>query len=415
MCPQHTIPTAALSGVMQAFTAASERLATSYRDLESRVDELSEEVAALTRERLQQLTEKERLANRLERMLDVLPAGIVVLDGAGYVEQCNPAAVDLLGEPLQGTLWRDVIRRAFAPRLDDGHEVSLKDGRRVSISTQPLGTEPLGIESGGIESGGIESRQIVGQIVLLKDVTETRLLQERLGHYQRLSDLGEMAATLAHQIRTPLAAALLYASHLAHGDLGEADQRRFAEKVLSRLRHLESLIRDTLLLARGGSMDRDVLTVGDLFRDVQQAMEAQLRAADSTLELIDGASQVRLRGNRAMLLAALQNLATNALQACGEGAHLRLFSQEVGGDAVDLALVDDGPGIPAELQDRVFQPFFTTRAQGTGLGLAIVRAIAQAHQGAVWVDSQPGKGCIFTLRLPRLDAGEVARYAALAS
>jgi two-component system sensor histidine kinase FlrB len=414
MCPQHKIPTAGLSGVMQAFTAASERLATSYRDLECRVDELSEEVAALTRERLRQLTEKERLANRLERMLDVLPAGIVVLDGAGYVEQCNPAAVDLLGEPLQGALWRDVIRRAFAPRLDDGHEVSLKDGRRVSISTQPLRTECSGRESGGRESGQTVG-QIVGQIMLLKDVTETRLLQERLGHYQRLSDLGEMAATLAHQIRTPLAAALLYASHLAHGDLGEADQRRFAEKVLSRLRHLEGLIRDTLLLARGGSMDRDVLTVGDLFRDVQQAMEAQLRAADSTLELIDGASQVRLRGNRAMLLAALQNLATNALQACGEGAHLRLLSQEVGGDAVDLALVDDGPGIPAELQDRVFQPFFTTRAQGTGLGLAIVRAIAQAHRGAVWVDSQPGKGCIFTLRLPRLDAGEAARCAALAS
>lgn len=410
MCPQYAIPTAGLPGVMQAFTAASERLATSYRDLESRVDQLSEEVAALTRERLQQLTEKERLANRLERMLEVLPAGVVVLDGAGYVEQCNPAAVDLLGEPLQGVLWRDVIRRAFAPRLDDGHEVSLKDGRRVSISTQPLGTESLGIESGGIESG-----QSVGQIVLLKDVTETRLLQERLGHYQRLSDLGEMAATLAHQIRTPLAAALLYASHLARGDLCELDQRRFAEKVLSRLRHLESLIRDTLLLARGGSMDRDILTVGELFRDVQQALETQLRAADSTLELIDGASQVRLRGNRAMLLAALQNLATNALQACGEGAHLRLLSQEVGTDAVDLALVDDGPGIPAELQDRVFQPFFTTRAQGTGLGLAIVRAIAQAHQGAVWVDSQPGKGCIFTLRLPRLGASEAARYAALAS
>jgi len=100
-------------------------------------------------------------------------------------QECNPAAVDLLGEPLRHRAWSEIIARAFAPRSDDGHEISLADGRRVNLSTCPLGDEP-------------------GQIILITDVTEMRRLQDRLHHQQRLAAMGETAASLAHQIRTPL-------------------------------------------------------------------------------------------------------------------------------------------------------------------------------------------------------------------
>jgi two-component system sensor histidine kinase FlrB len=318
----------------------------------------------------------------LEQVLRVLPAGIVVLDGAGRVQQCNPAAVQLLQEPLQGLLWRDIIKRAFDPRLDDGHEVSSRDGRRISVSTQPLGTEP-------------------GQVILLKDNTETRLLQDRLNHHKRLSALGEMAASLAHQIRTPLAAGLLYASHLAKGDLPAAEQRRFAEKIVDRLRHLERLLRNILLFAKGGRVGEDLVPIHSLLNQTQQAVEAQLRSSEASLDLLHDGENASIQGNREMLVAAVQNLVTNALQACGEGAQLQLVVRRSGEDAVDLILVDNGPGIPPELHDRIFEPFFTTRTQGTGLGLAVVKAIARAHRGAVWVDSPPGGGCAFTLRLPK--------------
>lgn len=383
MNPQNAGDALKLSGIVQALTRASEQLAGSYRSLEQRVKLLNDQLATLSAERVQQVTEKERLANRMEQLLNVLPAGVVVLDGSGNVQQCNPAAIELLGEPLQGALWRDVIRRAFAPRLDDGHEVSLRDGRRAIISTQPLGTEP-------------------GQILLLTDVTETRLLQARVSQHKRLSDLAEMAAALAHQIRTPLAAALLYAANLAKPELPPSEQQRFVDKLLDRLRHLDRLIQDVLSFARGGGGEEDSTLVDELLADVQQALDADVRLGAGRLQVSNQAPGVRLRGKRDMLLTALQNLANNALQACDRGARMQVLARPAGNEAVDLRVVDDGPGIAPELQERVFEPFFTTRSEGTGLGLAVVRAIARSYQGAVWIDSVPGSGCAITLRLPRI-------------
>ena len=115
------------------------------------------------------------------------------------MREANPAACELLGEPLVGELWRQVIARSFAPRKDDGHEISLRDGRRLSIATRSLDAEP-------------------GQLVLLNDLTETRRLQDQLARHERLSSLGRMVASLAHQIRTPLSAAMLYAGHLADAE-----------------------------------------------------------------------------------------------------------------------------------------------------------------------------------------------------
>ena len=129
---------------------------------------------------------------RLKSLLQALPAGVVVLDGEGRVQECNPAAIDLLDEPLQGEIWRNVIARAFDPKSCSSQDAVTRKGRIVSISTCPLGPH------------------IPGQIILLQDVTEKRQMQARIDQQQRLASMGQMAAQLAHQIRTPLSAALLY-------------------------------------------------------------------------------------------------------------------------------------------------------------------------------------------------------------
>jgi two-component system sensor histidine kinase FlrB len=94
------------------------------------------------------------------------------------------------------------------------------------------------------------------------------------------------------------------------------------------------------------------------------------------------------------------NLATNAIQACGTGVELHLIAVSDGDGVVYLQLSDNGPGIAAEIRDRIFEPFFTTKSSGTGLGLAVVRAVAEGHHGEIWLDTQPGSGCTFTLRIP---------------
>ncbi len=371
-----------LEDAFRLFNQLSQQLTDSYQQLEGRVAELSTELAAARDARMRELTEKERLAARLEGLLQALPGGVVVLDGAGIVQECNPAAVDLLGEPLRHRAWSEIIARAFAPRSDDGHEISLADGRRVNLSTCPLGDEP-------------------GQIILITDVTEMRRLQDRLHHQQRLAAMGETAASLAHQIRTPLASALLYASNLKRQHMTDADRLRIGERIFQRLRHLEQLVNNMLLYARSGETGHERFTAADLFAELQPMLDAQLQGAEIEFT-IENETDRPLVGNHQMLLSALLNLCMNAIQAMGHGGRLTLrASAET--DGICLQVRDNGPGIPVEQQKSIFDPFFTTRQAGTGLGLAVVAAVVRNHAGRIELDSAPGQGCTFSLHLPWRD------------
>lgn len=370
-----------LQQAFEAFMGMSAQLESAYRELEQRAERLTLELAAARSERLAQLADKERIADRLGTLLEALPGGVVVLDGTGRVCECNPAALDLLGEPLLGETWEAVTRRVLSDEQQDAHEVRLLDGRRVSISRRTLDSQP-------------------GQILLLHDVTETRALQETVSRQQRLSAMGEMTARLAHQIRTPLSSALLYASQLSGGQLKAADQVRFSAKLLQGLRQLERMVHDMLGFARGGAAAAESVPVRELLRDLEQSMVATLLASGARLNIDNQAPAAFLQGNREALAGALVNLAANAVQAAGQGARLRVSVQETDRGRLEIAVTDNGPGIPAELRERIFEPFFTTRPEGTGLGLAVVQTVLQAHGGSIRLENPAQGGTRFVLELP---------------
>lgn len=382
--PQYSPET--LQNAFDAFNQLSSQLASSYQALEQRVTHLNAELNRTQDARIRELTEKERLANRLSTLLQALPAGIVALDSDGIVQEYNQAALDLLGEPLSGMSWGQVIQRAFAPRSDDGHDVSLADGRRVNISTCPIMNEP-------------------GQILLLTEVTEVRALQDRLSQQQRLVAMGEMAASLAHQIRTPLASAMLYTSHLRRAGLKPDDQERFSEKVRARLAHLEHIVNDMLLYARSNNTgEQQSFSMQELLTGLEHNLDAQLLKTGSQFSWHDETGDTPLLGNPQMLVSALTNLGMNALQAMQEQGELRIVARQRDEQSIEIVVGDNGPGIPKDKLEHIFDPFFTTRAEGTGLGLAVVRAIVHAHKGEIMVDSETGKGTTFILRLPLMIA-----------
>src|SRR3990172_3700468 len=212
-----------LSDAFRVFTDASRDLSARFSVLESEVARLTAELARTRNERARAEAENERLADRIGRLLDALPAGVVVIAGEGHVSLANPVARELLGEPLERAAWRDVIARAFAPRPGDGHDVTLARGRIVNIATRPLPAES-------------------GQIVLLTDLSETRRLQETIARSQRLSAMGEMLATLAHQIRTPISSALLSLGNLVNSRADAQGRDRAVARIGERLRHLERLV-----------------------------------------------------------------------------------------------------------------------------------------------------------------------------
>lgn len=317
----------------------------------------------------------------LSHLIDVLPNGVVVLDNKGMVSQANKLAIELLGEPLEGEKWRTVISRSFKPRDDDGHEVSLRNGRRVKLEISPL------------ESG---------QLIVMTDLTETRQLQERISHLQRVSALGRMVASLAHQIRTPLSAAILYAANLSNRKLKVEQRHSFVNKLSSRLEDLEHQVNDMLMFAKSGENQVvEQVSLQQLLTSVHQSAEAMVNQSGTmSVELPE--PDICLTANKTSLASAITNLVHNAVQVIGDGVdvHLAARRSDDNPNQVCISVEDNGPGIAEDQINHIFEPFFTTRAQGTGLGLSVVRTVAQAHQGHVEVQNKPEGGAIFTLYLP---------------
>ena len=360
------------------FNQVSSQLSESYSLLETRVAELKGELAVVSAQRMAELAEKEVIANRLQSVLSLLPGGVIVIDAHGFVREANPAACDLLGLPLEGELWRNVISRCFAPREDDGHEISLKDGRRLSLATRSLDAEP-------------------GQLVLLNDLTETRHLQGELARHERLSSLGRMVASLAHQIRTPLSAALLYASHLTEQVLPAETQQRFAGRLKERLHELEHQVRDMLVFARGELPLNDRLTPAALGQALQAAAQVQVDGHHVRWQYDNPRGE--LLCNRDTLVGTLLNLIENAVQASNGPARLKVHLYRHA-DSLRICISDRGAGIDAKTLARLGEPFFTTKTTGTGLGLAVVKAVARAHQGDLQLRSRPGRGTCAMVTLP---------------
>ncbi|WP_432471968.1 sensor histidine kinase [Amphritea sp. HPY] len=353
---------------------------TTIADLQAQVAGLQQQLAAMQQADEARQQEHHQLSGRMENLLNLLPAGIMVVDNRGLVALCNSAAESLLGSPLQGEKWLAVINRSFAPRSDDGHEVSLKSGRRVSLQTRSLENE-------------------TGQLVMLTDQTDTRLLQGRLAHYQRLSEMGRMMASLAHQVRTPLSAALLYASHLMKPEL-RADQRiNFAGKVKSRLETLELQVRDMLVFARGETRLEDKLTLAQLFRELEDALDMPLLSWDADCECLNQVPDQTLQCNKESLLGAIMNLVNNSLQAVGKGAEL-VITAKLEADMLCIEVQDDGPGMDQATCAKVLEPFYSTKSHGTGLGLAVAQVVARAHHGEFRLQSEPGVGTRAAFLIP---------------
>ena len=321
-------------------------------------------------------------ANNMNQLYNKLPSGLIVIDGNGIVEQVNRVALSLLGEPLEGQLWSAIIRRSFAPKNDDGHEVSLKNGRRIQLSISSL-----------------EGR--AGQLILLTDLTDTRELQEHVAKLKRLSSLGKMVASLAHQIRTPLSAAMLYGANLANRTLTESSRLRFQGKLMNRLQDLETQVNDMLLFARSG--DQKVIeevSLSSLLEEVKDSCESMLVQVDGNLQCCLPDPDLLIMANKSALASAMSNLISNAIEATGKGVRLYITTARRGEGKVEISVMDNGPGIEKGHIAKVMEAFYTTKQQGTGLGLAVVQSIAQAHKGSVEIKSEFGKGSCFTLVLP---------------
>ncbi len=223
-----------------------------------------------------------------------------------------------------------------------------------------------------------------------------------LSHHRRLSAKTELAAALAHQIRTPLAAAMLHTANLSSRRSDQCGEKRVADRALDAMRQLERLVEDMLTFARGGQLDVDGFSLAHLLEGLASNVAANASDSEFKFELAGEIPDVQLVGNTEALLSMMLNLINNARTATNGTGCLRT-TVKLAAARVSISFEDNGPGIPPHASAEVFEPFYTTTTSGTGLGLAVARSIARAHGGELELDSDFECGARFVLSLPLPD------------
>ncbi len=403
------LPKENLRQAFELFNEMSQQLSSSYENLECQVQLLTGELAEVSAARIKELKEKERLADRLHSLLQLLPGGVVVLDGNGRVQECNLAAKMFLAPSslpvectdgarsdadkeqvdIYGQLWRNIIKDNFCPKEDDGHEVSLNNGKRLSIQTSSLENEP-------------------GQIILMTDQTQTRMLQDKLARHERLMAMGNMVASLAHQIRTPLSGATLYAQHLANDKLDRDTRENFSKKLGRQLKNIEAQVRDMLIFARGSAPLNQIMDIPQLLELLEDSKSILQNQFQTHIDIIfDEPSShnhqyIEIQCHQESLIGAIQNLMTNGIEAAEEITQDVKLTVRLGieGHSLNISVSDNGPGIKNHQKNKLTDGFFSTKSNGTGLGLSVVKAVIRAHHGQLGFYNQAQGGAIFVISLP---------------
>lgn len=366
------------------FTEASHQLSNAYAGLQQDVASLTEQLAVANGNLKKQFEEKAVLSRRLTLLLDRLPAGVLEVDNQGAVIRCNERALGLLGESLVAKNWGDFYASHFQETSESGvllfESVDLR--RYITVEQVEVVEEAV-------------------TVVLLHDVSASVEMRQTLQRNSRLVAMGEMAAGLAHQLRTPLAAGLLYVGHLQREQLHDADRIKFAAKANERLQRLEALVQNMLLFVRGQPQEVSSISLQEVVLDAFVEVKSVFEPQGILLRLDQPNDTAFVMANFKELSGAFSNLFENACQACVAGQRVSC-RVELSDPQVTVVVSDQGVGISASALERLFEPFFTTKKGGTGLGLAIVRNLISSYGGEITVTSTPNLGSEFKICLPRV-------------
>jgi two-component system sensor histidine kinase HydH len=239
-------------------------------------------------------------------------------------------------------------------------------------------------------------------------LVEVKALEAEVAHRERLSALGNLAATVAHEIRNPLNAISMGLQRLKIEFQPTEDRDQYShlnELMLGEARRLNSIVEQFLSLARPVEVKAETLPLQEILKELAALEESHARQSNVQIRVVAAANLPALKADPNHLTQVLLNLMLNGLQAMPHGGTLTLEAKTSNRNFI-IAVTDTGTGIAPANLSRIFEPYFTTKAQGSGLGLAISRRIIEAHGGTITVSNQAGGGCRFQITLP-LNGAEV--------
>jgi signal transduction histidine kinase len=395
-----------LARLIEWFQLSSLQLMQEYRRLETRVADLDGELAEKNRALKDRLHEREEARAYLLSVLESLKAGVLVVDS-----DLRPTLTNRRLRELVGEVDEERVPQLLGERLTE----CLKRGERDFLPLEserllrgPHGAStPVQLTVSEVHISGVDE---AAYAVVFQDLTRMKRLEAEAARTRRLASLGEMAASVAHEVRSPLGGIELYASLLK--ERTDGDTNRLASQILNAVHRLHATISHLLSFAAEPRICAEALPASLLLQDVVELASPSLRSGKWTLDVVADPELPSIWGDRGLLTQVFLNLVTNAFDAMPDGGKVQIearraaFSSMNGRVHHDLEIHvrDEGMGIPAENREKIFDPFFSTKPKGTGLGLALTHKIICAHHGAIEVASAPGRGTCFSVFLPAADS-----------
>lgn len=363
-------------------------------------------------------TELRRLRLDTDDILKTITSGVLTVGADGRLAYLNDAGAAILGIGRREWIGQRVFRvlEERAPGLGSVIEQTLADRRNVKrYETRETGTgSVLGVSTTLMERAGGERP---GVTAIFQDITERKRVEALRNRTERLESVAELSASLAHEIKNPLASIRSAVEQLAMEGIDDEDRGVLRGLILRESDRLSRILTEFIDFARVRTAEREAVEMPALVRHAIDLVRTHPDAAGRTIRLEEGpgAAEAAVRGDADLLHRAVSNLVLNAAQWAGDGGEVEvevetlaseLLSPTLGTtDAVRIRVSDTGPGVPPDKLDSVFDPFFTQRPGGTGLGLALVQRATVAHGGAVFVENRGGSwGATFTLYLPAAPA-----------
>ena len=361
----------------------------------------------LYRSEMEKAEELARLKEFSENIIESVNVGILVVDFDGRITTWNSALEEVFGVARERALRRrinDVFDRDLIETIQNviGQEGwAIRDTRHIykyNASTEDGRPLTLNISLAPFEAArGV----VTGTLVVIENVTERAQLEQQLLEREKLSSIGLLAAGVAHEVNTPLAGISSYAQMLLQQVQQNDPKRRLLEKIHVQTVRASGIVKNLLNFSRTGDAQFREVDINRVIEDTLQLLEPQLRSAKFKISCTYDEHLQPAYGSASKLQQVFMNLILNARDAMPNGGRLTVHTR-----AVDTSLVidfrDTGVGIAPENIARIYDPFFTTKevGQGTGLGLALSYGIIQEHNGRIFVESRPGEGAHFTIKLP---------------
>ena len=341
---------------------------------------------------------------RYRRLIAVSPYGILVVRSE-HVIFANDQALKLFGavkaEEIVGRSpyelfhpdCHEVMREHTRELLGGSHVAPMVEERIVKLDGVPMDVE--------VSSAGFSDEEGPATLVMLRDISERKRLQERLRKTERIAELGTVASGMAHEIGTPMNVILGRAEYLMDRVTDETVKKGL-QTIVAQVERITRVMNQLLAFARRKPPERGPLVLRDVIENSVEMFQERLAKNRVQVEMQLDETCPKVQADADQMNQVLINLIMNAVHAMPEGGQIRIGMAQAD-TMVKLTVADTGQGIPPEVIARVFDPFFTTKefGKGTGLGLTVVKGIIEEHHGSIAAESQEGKGTTFTILLPK--------------